>query len=64
MKQQNKLCPYRKEIIVTDYHWEGNTPLPGAYYESFGECYGELCAAWLEDHFTGFEGCALARKMK
>jgi hypothetical protein len=61
--ESNKLCPYRKEIIVTDYHWEGDTPLPAAYEEGFAQCYGNLCAAWVNDSYTGFQGCALARKL-
>lgn len=41
-----KKCPFRKITDVTDYHWEGDTPLPAVYMEDFDECLGYECMAW------------------
>lgn len=41
-----KKCPFKKTYSVTDYHWEGNVPLPQTLEEDFLECIGEECMAW------------------
>lgn len=41
-----KYCPFIKRTTITDYHWEGTTPLPQVYIEDFCECIGEECMAW------------------
>lgn len=43
-----KKCPFKKVNFVTQYHWEGDTPLPFITEEYFGECYGEECMAYIK----------------
>lgn len=63
-----KKCPFRKITDITDYHWEGDTPLPAVYMEDFDECFGDECMAWCGPTGIGtFECsdyCALMREKK
>ncbi len=43
-----KKCPFRKEYFITDYHWEGQIPLPQNAIEEFADCIGSECMAWKE----------------
>lgn len=45
-----KKCPFRKITTVTDYHWEGNAPLPYISIEDFDYCIGKECMAYHEVH--------------
>ena len=54
-----KLCPFRKIIQVTDYHWEGDHPLPMVYEESFCECLEDQCAVYNTNHSCYSHRCGL-----
>lgn len=41
-----KLCPFRKEIVVTDTTGLIPNPTPMRYEEQFMECLGEECIAY------------------
>ena len=66
MKQ--KKCPFRKITDITDYHWEGDTPLPAVYMEDFDYCLRDECMAWCGPVTIGAfecsEYCALMKERK
>lgn len=51
-----KLCPFRKTIETTNYHWEGDTPLPCTYEEDFLPCMKEKCMAYHVTNYIGWPG--------
>lgn len=56
--EENKLCPFRKEIIMTDYKTSGEGyPVDTQYEETFLPCLGEKCAAYWTDIIMMINGC-------
>jgi hypothetical protein len=61
-----KLCPFRKEILVTDAVGPMANTIPTRYEEGFMECLGEKCIAycgWLSAHNDIlYDNCMLVKK--
>ena len=50
MKNECKLCPFRKQTKMTNYNYNsfGGAPVNTVYEEDFLECLKEKCLAWHE----------------